>query len=96
MFTHSMNRGKVPEMLEFSNCKLRKVTSFEIVGIEPEILVLPRILLHPHLRAVHLLRWHSQLFQESEIANTFWYGTTDQRACETYLIHLVSRLNIPN
>ena len=48
-----MNRGDVPEMLEFCNFRYSRFTSFEIVGIEPEMLVCPRTLSNPHLRVVH-------------------------------------------
>ena len=79
-----MNRGKVPEMLEFSSFRYSRVTSFEIVGIEPEILVLPRTLLHPHLRAVYLLRLHSQLFQTRKVREGSWYGPTELRTLDYY------------
>ena len=58
IFTHSMNRGTVPEMLEFCNFRYSRVTSFEIVGIEPERLVCPKVLSHPDLRVVHQ-HWHT-------------------------------------
>ena len=53
-----MNRGTVPEMLEFCNFRYARVTCFEIVGIEPEILVCPRFLSHLDLRVVQQ-HWHT-------------------------------------